>query len=167
MSKTHYKDFFKSNVLTDGDFDYNKDTIVTIVRVQDVELETRDGKQMTTCLILEGFQKPMKAPNVVLKNCKSVFKSPYIEDWQGGQVSIYVEKGLKAFGGIHDVLRVRPTAPRVQIDLEPTKAIINACKTDADLYSVYESITNNNIKNHPQILGLLNQRRDEMSKKEA
>jgi len=153
MSKTHYKDFFKSNVLTDGDFNYDSDTVVTIIRVQDIELETREGKQITTCLLLDGFHKPMKAPNIVLKNCKTALRSPYIEDWAGKQIAVYVEKGLKAFGGVHDVLRVRPVAPRVIIDLEPSKKLLNACKSYDELMKVFkaQSIA---VQNSPAILGL-------------
>lgn len=162
-NKTHYKDFFKSNVLTDGDFNYDQDTVATIVQVADVELETRDGKQMTTCLILDGYGKPMKAPNVVLKNCKTALRSPYIEDWVGKQVSIYVEKGLKAFGGVHDVLRVRPYAPRVQVDLNPAKAQLNACKSVDELYKVHGSLEQS-IQQNPQILGLCGQIKQNLEK---
>ena len=151
--KTHYKDFFKSNVLTDGDFNYDQDTVATIIRVQDIELETREGKQMTTCLLLDGYPKPMKAPNIVLKNCKTAFKTPYVEEWEGRQIAVYVEKGLRAFGGVHDVLRVRPVAPRVKIDLEPAKAKLSACKTNEELLAVFKTqpIT---IQKSPVILGL-------------
>ncbi len=156
MSKTHYKDFFKSNVLTDGDFNFDQDTVVTIAQVADVELETREGKQMTTCLILDGYGKPMKAPNIVLKNCKTALRSPYIEDWVGKQVAIYVEKGLKAFGGVHDVLRVRPYAPRVQVDLEPARTALKACQNYQDLLATYNKF-DATIKNNPAILGLCKQ----------
>lgn len=152
QEKTHYKDFFKSNVLTDGDFNYDQDTVATILRVQDIELETREGKQMTTCLLLDGYPKPMKAPNIVLKNCKTALKSPFVQDWEGKQIAVYVEKGLRAFGGIHDVLRVRPVAPRVHIDLEPAKAKLSACKNADELMSVFKTqpIT---IQKSPAIIG--------------
>lgn len=162
-NKTHYKDFFKSNVLTDGDFNYDQDTVATIVQVADVELDTRDGKQMTTCIILDGYGKPMKAPNVVLKNCKTALKSPYIEDWVGKQVSIYVEKGLKAFGGVHDVLRVRPYAPRVQVDLTQYTNQLNACQTVDDLYKTHGSFRKA-IQDNPQILGLCHQLKEKLEK---
>lgn len=162
-NKTHYKDFFKSNVLTDGDFNYDQDTVATIVQVADVELDTRDGKQMTTCLILDGYGKPMKAPNVVLKNCKTALKSPYIEDWVGKQVSIYVEKGLKAFGGVHDVLRVRPYAPRVQVNLTQYTNQLNACQTVDDLYKTHGSFSKA-IQDNPQILGLCHQLKEKLEK---
>ena len=95
----------------------------------------------------------MKAPNIVLKNCKTALRSPYIEDWAGKQIAVYVEKGLKAFGGVHDVLRVRPVAPRVIIDLEPSKKLLNACKSYDELMKVFkaQSIA---VQNSHAILGL-------------
>ena len=41
--KRHYKDYFESSVLNDGDFDRDKDVIVKIVKAQDMKIQTRDG----------------------------------------------------------------------------------------------------------------------------
>ena len=151
--KTHYKSFFNSTFLNDGDFDSSRDTVCTIARVVQVEDETRDGKQMFNAVLLEGYSKPMKAPNEVLKAIKKALNAEFVEDWQGKQISVYILKGLRAFGGVHDVPRIRPVAPRIVIDIEPAKAQLGACKSLDDLRGVFMGLPNN-IQSHPAIIKL-------------
>ena len=47
-------------------------------------------------------------------NCKiieKIYGTPYIEDWIGKKIQIYVQKGVKAFGEIVDALRIREQIP--------------------------------------------------------
>jgi hypothetical protein len=44
------------------------------------------------------------------KTIAKLFKTPYIEEWSGRKIQIYIEK-VKAFGEIWDALRIRPYLP--------------------------------------------------------
>jgi len=151
MNKTHYKDFFKSNTLQDNAFDAVNDTIVTIVSVQEQELQTKDGKQVHLTANLAGFDKPLRINKTIAKNIAKALKTPDVTHWAGKQVAIYVEKGLRAFGEIHDVPRVRPIAPRVNIDVNLYFAEMDQCKTREDLTALWNKFPAN-VKSHQQII---------------
>lgn len=77
--------------------------------------------------------KPMILNATNQKMIADVVGSPYIERWAGKQITIYVAK-VKAFGSIHDALRVRSEAPRKvnnnkpKVDITDTTAL-NKMKT--------------------------------------
>ena len=153
MSKTHYKSFFNSTFLNDSDFDTERDTVCVIEKVIQVEDETRDGKQVFNAIKLQGYDKPMKAPNEVLKAVKKALNSRYVEDWQGKHVSVYILKNLRAFGAVHDVPRIRPVAPRININIEPAKAQLQACKDVESLREAFKTL-DAEIRKHPAIVKL-------------
>ena len=113
--KRHYKDYFESSVLNDGDFDRDKDVVVRILKAQDMKIKTRDGDLVTLCAMLEGFTLPFRINSTVGKSISKALKTPYPDDWAGQHISVYILKDLRAFGDVHDVPRVRPVAPRVQV----------------------------------------------------
>ena len=113
--KRHYKDYFESSVLNDGDFDRDKDVVVKILKAQDMKIKTRDGDLVTLCAMLEGFTLPFRINSTVGKSISKALKTPYPDDWAGQHISVYVLRDLRAFGDVHDVPRVRPVAPRVQV----------------------------------------------------
>ena len=120
--KRHYKDYFESSVLNDGDFDRDKDVVVKIVKAQDMKISTRDGDLVTLCAMLEGFKLPFRINSTVGKSISKALKTPYPDDWAGKYISVYILKDLRAFGDIHDVPRVRPVAPRIPVASPPVTA---------------------------------------------
>lgn len=56
--------------------------------------------------------KPMILNTTNMKAIEKALGSPFIEFWQGKEIEIYVD-AVKAFGDIHDALRIRPFAPPV------------------------------------------------------
>ena len=48
------------------------------------------------------------------KKIKILARTPYIEEWTGQRIQIYVQEGVKAFGELHDALRIRPTVPALK-----------------------------------------------------
>lgn len=55
-------------------------------------------------------------------NCKAIAKavgSPYMEDWAGKKVSIYISK-VKAFGDMVEAIRIREKAPQAKRKLSDT-----------------------------------------------
>ena len=113
--KRNYKDYFESSVLNNGDFDNDNDTIVKILSAQDMKIKTRDGDIVTLCAMLEGYKLPFRVNATVAKNIHKALKTPYPDEWPGKHITVYILKGLVAFGESHDVPRVRPVAPRVQV----------------------------------------------------
>lgn len=109
--KTHFKKLQNPNYLgawdlvkEDGTFG---DIVVTIEAV--VKENVHDGKggtELCNVLKLTG-SKPMVLNSTNMKAIAKALKSPFVEDWNGGQVRIKVEK-VKAFGEVHDALRIDP-----------------------------------------------------------
>lgn len=84
---------------------------VEIVSVAKQPVKGTDGKE-TQCTVatLKG-EKPFILNRTNCKTLTKVFKSPYIENWKGKKIIIYVDPNVKAFGDVVEALRIRPTAP--------------------------------------------------------
>lgn len=118
----HFKDYFKSSALNDSDFDWSNDTVVQIQSIQEETLQTRDGDKIYLCATLKGYQKPFRMNATICKSCKKAFRTPDLDLWVGKYISVYVQRDLKAFGDLHDVLRVRPVAPTPPVIAPPASA---------------------------------------------
>ena len=70
-----------------------------------------DGRE-EECLVahLQG-QKPFILNKTNAKTIATILGTPYIEDWIGKQIQLYVAK-VKAFGQTVDALRVRDFPPK-------------------------------------------------------
>ena len=147
----HWKNYFQQSTLQDNNFNEKSDTIVTITSVQMQELQTAEGKQMHLCAMLAGFDKPLRINKTIAKNMSKALQSNDPQSWVGKQVSIYVQKGLKAFGQVFDVPRVRPIAPRVNIDVNLYFAEMEQCTTVDQLKALWAKLPAN-VKGHQQIV---------------
>ena len=58
----------------------------------------------------ENGVKPMILNRVNCKAITKLYKTPYIEEWAGKQVTIRVEQ-VRAFGDVVDALRIKPVLP--------------------------------------------------------
>lgn len=121
QTKTHWKkltnpDYIGAYTIMDGT-DASKDLVVTIAEVKREMVAGADGKkeECTVCY-LKG-QKPMILNSTNQKTMTKLFNSPFIEDWAGKSMALYVAR-IKAFGDTVDALRVRATAPKLP-DLNP------------------------------------------------
>jgi len=153
MNKTHYKDFFKSNTLQDNAFDPERDTIVTITAVNEQKLMTKDGPQNHLCAMLDGYEKPLRINKTIAKNIAKALGTPDVTRWKGGVISIYIEKGLKAFGEVHDVPRVRPLPPRINLDLSQPLNTLMGCSSLEQLTEEFYRLPAN-IQKEPKVLKL-------------
>jgi len=108
---THYKklqnpDYIGAYALMNGD--ESTELTVTIRSVSNQQITGADGKkEECTVAVLEG-QKPMILNATNLKSITKVLGTPFIEQWSGRQITLYVKK-VKAFGDVVDALRVRET----------------------------------------------------------
>lgn len=112
MEKTHYKKLRNPNyigsyeLMTGGE---PKDMVVEIVSAAKEMVQNGDKKEDAMVLKLK-HQKPMIVNSTNAKNIAKALASPYVEDWSGKRITLYVAK-IRAFGETVDALRVRPTAP--------------------------------------------------------
>ena len=108
---THWKKLMNPDYLGSYALDQGKDLIATINYVGNEEVVGSDGKK-EMCPVVHFFEdiKPMVLNATNNKTIAKLFKTPYIEQWHGRKIQIYVEK-VKAFGEIWDALRIRPFLP--------------------------------------------------------
>lgn len=128
MSKTHFKklknpDFLGSWDLADDNGTF-RNKIVTITKVTKKMVHDGRGGQEECVTVDFAECKPMIMNSTNLKTIYKVLNSPYIEDWFGKKIELTVEK-VKAFGEIHDALRVIKTS----LELNPKHPKWNGAKT--------------------------------------
>lgn len=110
--KTHWRTVLESDYLGSYDLDNGKggyqDIILTIAAARREKVrDIKTGDQVDELIIrFKEHKKPMICNVTNAKAIEKLAKSAYTEDWIGQRIQIGVEK-VKAFGDIHDALRVR------------------------------------------------------------
>lgn len=117
--KTHWKKLDNPNYLgayslMDGE---TKELTLTIKQVVTEEVKTDRGSDMCRVVHFVEKQKPMILNTTNSKTIEGIYETPYIEDWKGKKVTIFVAK-IKAFGEQLDALRIRKTKPALP-ELKP------------------------------------------------
>ena len=156
-NKTHWRTFHETEFLGAFDLQDRDVTEVTalITSAQSKEVTDQNGQKETilSCTF-EGFKKPMMLNATNCKAIEKVAKTPFINDWHGTRVTIYIQKGIKAFGKIVDGLRIKSTAPAIEIDpvkLQADLDELTAATTLDQLKTIYAAC---NYKNHPKVVAL-------------
>lgn len=114
---THWRKTRNMTYLGSWDLEnMNTDLILTIksVGMEDVHDPVKNETKQELVAHFFESTKPMV---LNATNCKAITKatgSPYMEEWAGHPISVYVEK-VKAFGDIFDALRVRKKQPDVKV----------------------------------------------------
>ncbi len=141
--KTHFKklrnpSFIGSYELMTGDT--ATELVVTITDVKRETIQNGDKTDDAMVMYLKGH-KPMIVNATNAKNINTALDTPYIEEWIGKSITLYVEK-VKAFGGWHDALRVRKTAPKKPIlTADKLPGVIAAMKKGTTLKQVENKYT--------------------------
>lgn len=111
--KTHWKklnnyDYIGAYSLMNGD---DKSELVVTIESVSQELVTGPKNKKDECLVakLKG-QKPFILNATNAKTITKLANSPYIEDWIGIKIILYVAR-VNAFGEETDALRIKPTLP--------------------------------------------------------
>jgi DNA-directed RNA polymerase subunit RPC12/RpoP len=109
---THWKKLTNPDYLGAYALEPNQDLIVTIKSVSNELVASPDGKK-ETCSVMSFIEnvKPLVLNATNSKTITKLFKTPYIEEWEGRKIQLYVQKGVKAFGDVVDAIRVRPFLP--------------------------------------------------------
>ena len=109
---THWKKLTNPDYLGAYALEPGQDLIVTIKSVANEVVTGTDGKK-ETCSVMHFAEnvKPLVLNATNSKTITKLLKTPYIEQWVGRKIQLYVEYGIKAFGDIVDAIRVRPFLP--------------------------------------------------------
>lgn len=109
---THWKKLTNPDYLGAYALEPDQDLVVTIKSVANEVVTGADGKK-ETCMVMRFMEnvKPMILNATNSKTITKLLKTPYIEEWSGRKIQLYVQQGVKAFGDIVDALRVRPYLP--------------------------------------------------------
>lgn len=83
---------------------------IAYVQQQEVIDPRTNGNKVVVVCHFKNL-KPMILNTTNLKAIEKVCKSPFMEYWKDKSVSIYISK-VKAFGSMHDALRIRDYAPK-------------------------------------------------------
>lgn len=112
MAKTHWKKLTNPDYLGAYALDDGKDMIVTIKNVEQKTITGAKGEK-EDCIVadFENGVKPMILNKTNMKRIEKVCGSPYIEDWAGHNIQLYVDS-VSAFGTTTMALRVRDFAPK-------------------------------------------------------
>lgn len=103
---THWKKLTNPNYIGSWALEPGKDLTVKITKVSVQPIKGFDGKTEDKVVAeLEG-QKPLVLNNTNMESIAIVLKTPYIEEWVGKNITLYVTK-VSAFGEYVDALRVR------------------------------------------------------------
>jgi len=104
---THWKKGFNYNYLGSYSLPDGKEVTLTIVRVVKEAVKGVKGRE-EDCTVayfkeaVDGENKPMILNKTNCKIIEKLYETPYIEDWAGALVTIYVQDGIEAFGELVD-----------------------------------------------------------------
>ena len=107
---THWKKLTDPKYIGSYDFKPNQELKVTIEKIENVNIELFNGKKLETknCILahFKGAKKPMILNKENMKIITKVAATPYIEQWVGKELILYVTK-VAAFGSMVDAVRVK------------------------------------------------------------
>jgi hypothetical protein len=109
---THWKKLTNPDYLGAYALEPGQELIVTIKSVANEVVTGTDGKK-ETCSVMHFVEnvKPLVLNATNSKTITKLLKTPYIEEWRGRKIQLYVQNGIKAFGDVVDAIRVRDFLP--------------------------------------------------------
>lgn len=113
MEKTHWKKLENPDYLGAYALQPDRDLIVQIKSVGQEEVYNPTNNKKEVCTVAHFSDSHVKPMILNVTNCKTISKiydTPYIEDWQGKWIAIYIAK-VKAFGDVVEALRIRNKVP--------------------------------------------------------
>lgn len=120
-TKTHWKKVVSdSPYLGEADFQPGEEKIGTILNINQAEVvKTAEGKQrMAVVHFKESGIKPLILNVAKGKAIAQVAGSPYMEDWPGTAIQMYIEHNIQAYGSIVNAVRVRPFKPQPPVEIK-------------------------------------------------
>lgn len=125
--KVHWKKVVSDPVyIGEADFEPGEEKVLTIASINAKEtIVTNEGKSTKAVVHWVENEKSMILNVARAKAIQKATGSPWMDDWIGKKVQLYIDNKVKAFGEIVSAVRVRPYAPKVQQKQE--------VKSDAEL----------------------------------
>lgn len=114
-NKTHWKkltnpDYLGAYSLMQGDKAIELTVVIQSVRIEKVKDQNgKDGECMVARIV---NNKPLIINKTNAKTITKLYDTPYIEDWQGKAITLFVAK-VRVGGETVDALRIRPTKPKM------------------------------------------------------
>jgi len=107
---THWKKLTDPNYIGSHDLQPGQELTVTIESISNEVVKCFDGAKTKeeTCIVarLKGAKKPLILNVTNAKIISKNLGSPYVEDWIGKQVTMYVAK-VRAFGEAVEAIRIK------------------------------------------------------------
>ena len=126
--KGHWKKQFNYDFLGSYSLDGKREATATVTKMGTEKVTGQQGRK-EDCFVVhfKEFDKPMILNRTNAKAIEKVAGSGLVQDWIGTQVTLYVEKGVKAFGEVVDALRIRDKKPsKMKMDEEVYKQMEHA-----------------------------------------
>ena len=111
-TRTHWKKMTNTNYFGSWDLEAGKDMIVLIKEVRKETVQNAQGREEKPVAYLEGGLKPLILNSTNMKAIAKALGSPYIEDWAGRKIQLYIDH-VPAFGEVTEAVRVRDFDPEV------------------------------------------------------
>lgn len=167
---THWKKLRNTDYLGSWDLPNGQDIVLTIKSVITKMVHDGNGGQ-SECMVMAFAErvKPMIVNATNAKTIQKLTKTPFVEQWAGKQIQIGISK-VKAFGEVHDALRVRQTAPQQQQpaaeQIDPNevamaKVNIEGASTLEELRNIYTGL-DKRIALLPEIVAAKDKRKAEL-----
>ena len=93
-------------------FDEGEEMIVQIKDVRTEMVQNAQGREEKPVAYFENGVKPLILNTTNMKAIQKATGSPYLDEWVGKKIQLYVDKGIPAFGTVTDGVRVREFSPR-------------------------------------------------------
>jgi hypothetical protein len=137
----HWKELFasKNKLLGGHNLAPGEEICATITSVGAEQVYDKETKQNKELVVLNFKNKiPPMALNITNSETIALLHGNSYDKWQGKQILIHTT-AVKAFGKVHDALRVRAKIPRT-IDIAQHAEKLRECKTIKDLQAVFTSM---------------------------
>lgn len=154
--KTHIDKLRNPNYLGGWDLINEKgvtvDIVVTIKKIDTELVFTGRGEEQEPKIVVHFNEcKPIILNATNRRMLKRLAKTPFIEEMVGVRIQLTTKK-VKAFGEIHDAIRIVPiSTPAKAVDVNACLNKLTTAKTLSDLAKVWEVFTPGE-KSTPQIL---------------
>lgn len=104
-----YRAFYDNTYVRAWDLPVGRDVVMTIERVEGVEIKGVDKTERRPVVYFKGAKKGLVLNKGMGKTIKGIYGAR-TSGWIGQTVALYATT-CAAFGDTHDVIRIRPTAP--------------------------------------------------------
>lgn len=122
-NKTHWKKLHNPDYLGAYALVPGQDLIATLDYVKNEIVTGPDGRK-EECTVAHFKERGIKPMIMNATNCKTVqkiYRTPYIEEWNGRKIQIYIDNNIKLGKEIVEGLRIRPFIPKQTETSKPSE----------------------------------------------